>query len=213
MKVIVVGGGRIGEALSRVLAKERHDVVLIEKNERVAEELADNLDALVLHGDGSDKNLLRDANISSTDIVIAATNDDRANVVVCTSAKDAKVPTVVARINQRENEKDFSKAGVESLVDATSTAVLAFKKAIERPGRPIVGFVAGGMAEVFEIAVKKESKLAGKLIAEIAKDFSVACIFREDKFHLPKSDMKIKEGDILTICAPVDEVRKIECMF
>ena len=213
MKIIVVGGGRIGEALSRVLTKERHDVVLIEKNERVAEELADNLDALVLHGDGSDKSLLRDANISSTDIVIAATNDDHANVAVCATAKDAKVPTVVARINQHENEKEFSKAGVEGLVDATSTAVLAFKKAIERPGRPIVGFVAGGRAEIFEVVVKKGSKLADKAIAEIAKDFSVACVFRENKFHLPKSDMKIKEGDILTICAPIDEVKKIEGVF
>ncbi|MCK4532001.1 MAG: NAD-binding protein, partial [Candidatus Aenigmarchaeota archaeon] len=58
MKVIVVGGGRIGEALSRLLIKEKHDVVVVEKDEKLAEELAEKLDALVLHGDGTDKNIL-----------------------------------------------------------------------------------------------------------------------------------------------------------
>jgi trk system potassium uptake protein TrkA len=213
MKIIVVGGGKIGEALSKVLVKERNDVVLIEKNERVAEELAESLDALVLQGDGSEKGMLRDANIDSTDIVIAATNDDKVNVLVCMLAKEAKVPTIVSRINRQESEKEFSKAGIESLIDATATVVHAFKKAIERPGKPLVGFTAGGRAEIFEISVRKESKLVNKTVAEAAKDFSITCIYRNEKLHTPKPETKIMEGDILTICAPIDEVKKIEAVF
>lgn len=212
MKIIVVGGGRIGEAVSKVLAKERNDVVLIEKNESLAEKLAENMDALVLHGDGSEKNLLRDANIDSTDVVIAATNDDKANALVCTSAKEVKAPVIISRINDHENEKEFAKIGVDSLIDTTATAVIAFKKAIERPGKPLVGFTAGGKAEIFEICVRRESKLVGRAIAEIAKEFSIACVYRDEKLNIAKPEMKIREGDILTICAPLDEIKKVEAV-
>jgi trk system potassium uptake protein TrkA len=213
MKVIVVGGGKIGEALSRTLVKERHDVVLIEKNEGLAEELAENLDVLVLHGDGSDKGLLKDASIDSSDVVIAATSDDKTNMAVCEFAKNAKVPNIISRVNHAGSEKDFAKIGIESIIDATATAVLAFKKAMERGGKPLVSFVAGGKGEIFEINIRNDSKAAGKTVAEVAKDFAIACIYRDGKMIIPKPEMKIKEGDILTICVSLEDVKKIEGMF
>jgi trk system potassium uptake protein TrkA len=213
MKIIVVGGGRIGEALSRTLVKERHDVVLIEKDEKLAEELAESLDALVLNGDGSDNGLLKDANIESSDIVIAATSDDKANLAVCEFAKSLKVPTVVSRINSSDNERAFAKAGIDGLIDATAAAVVAFRKAVERPGRPLVGMVAGGKAEIFEVNVRKASKIAGRTVAEAAKDFMIACIYRDDKLILPKPETKIKEGDILAICMPTEDVKKLDGFF
>lgn len=213
MKVIVVGGGKIGEALSRTLVKERHDVVLIEKNEGLAEELAENLDALVLHGDGSDKGLLKDASIDSSDVVIAATSDDRTNMAVCEFAKNAKVPNIISRINHAGSEKDFAKIGIESVIDATATAVLAFKKAMERSGKPLVSFVAGGKGEIFEVNIRKGSKFIGKTVADAAKDFAIACIYRDGKIIMPKPETNIKEGDIVTVCMPTEDVKKIEGVF
>jgi trk system potassium uptake protein TrkA len=213
MKIIVVGGGKLGEAFSKLLAKERHDVVLIENKEELAEELADRLDALVLYGDGSDRNLLKDANIESADAVVAITGDDKTNLAVCEIAKNAKVPNIVARVNQQESERVFAKLGVTSLVDATATALLAFKKLVEKPGKQLVSFVAGSKGEIFEISIRKASKFAGKGVSEVAKDFTVACIYRDDKMLIPKPETRIKEGDILTLCAPVEEVKKIEGML
>jgi trk system potassium uptake protein TrkA len=213
MKIVVVGGGRLGEMLSGVLARERHDVVLIEKDGGLAEELAERLDVLVLQGDGSDGGLLRDANIESSDAVIAATGDDKANLAVCRIAKAAKVGTIISRMNRAESEKDFAKAGIESAIDATATAALAFKKAMERPERPLVGFVAGGGGEIFEVRAAKETKICGMTVAEAAKDFSIACVFRDGRILLPKPETKIKEGDILTVCAPVEDAKRIDAFF
>jgi len=213
MKIIVVGGGKLGETLSKILVKERHDVVLIESNESLAEELADRLDALVLYGDGSDKGLLKDANIENADAVVAATGDDKVNLAVCEAAKEAKVSSIVSRINQQASERDFSKLGIANVINATETAVLAFKKMVEKPGKQLVTFVAGGRGEIFELHVRRDSKLAGKNVADIARDFAIACIYREDKLIIPKPDTKIREGDILTICAPTEEARKIETLL
>ena len=75
MKVIVVGGGKVGENLVDLLVKEKHDVVLIEKDEKLSEELAERLDALIIHGDGSDSKILKDANVNDVESVVAMTGD------------------------------------------------------------------------------------------------------------------------------------------
>ncbi len=212
MKIVVVGGGRIGEALSRLLVEEKHDVVVIEKDEKLSEELAERLDALVLHGDGTDKNILRDANIESSDVVAAVTGDDKTNLMVCEFAKEVGVSNIIARINQPDNEGIFTKIGVTNLINTTTTAVLAFKRAMEKPGKQLVNLVAGGKGEVFEVSVNKESKFLKKKVSEVSKGFVIACIYRDDKMIIPKPDTKIKEGDILTICSPLEKVRKIEKM-
>jgi len=213
MKVIVVGGGTIGEALAGLLIKEKHDVVVIEKDEKLAEDLAEKLDALVLHGDGTDKNILKDANIGNVDAVVSVTSDDKTNLMICEVAKGVNVPNIIARINQSDNEGIFTKIGITNLINTTNTAILAFKKALEKPGKQLINLVAGGKGEVFEISVGKDSKFANKTIANIAKGFTVAFIYRNDKLMTPKMETKLKEGDILTICSPLEEVKKIEKMI
>lgn len=212
MKIIVVGGGAIGEALAELLIKEKHDVVVVEKDEKLAEELAEKLDALVLHGDGTDKNILKDANIGSVDAVLSVTSDDKTNLMVCEVAKGVNVPNIIARINQYDNEGIFTKIGITNLINTTNTALLAFKKALEKPGKQLISLVAGGKGEVFEMSVGKDSKFANKTVADIAKGFTIACIYRNDNFMVPKPEAKIKEGDILTICSPLEGVKKIEKM-
>jgi trk system potassium uptake protein TrkA len=212
MKVIVVGGGTIGEALVELLIKEKHDVVVIEKDEKLAEELAERLDALVLHGDGTDKNILKDANIKNVDAVVSVTSDDKTNLMVCEVAKGVNVPNIIARINQSDNEGIFTKIGITNLINTTNTAILAFKKALEKPGKQLINLIAGGKGEVFEVSVSKDSKFANRTIADVTKGFAVACIYRDDKLLVPKQETKIREGDILTICSPLEETKKIEKM-
>ena len=212
MKIIIVGGGSIGLALAEVLIKERHDVVVIEKDEKLAEELAEKLDALVLHGDGTDKNILKDANIKNVDAVVSVTSDDKTNLMVCEVAKSVNVPNIIARINQPDNEGIFTKIGITNLINTTKTSILAFKKALEKPGKQLISLVAGGKGEVFEVSIGKDSKFTNKKIADIVRGFSVAFIYRDEKLIVPKPETKIKEGDILTVCAPLEEVKKIEKM-
>jgi len=212
MKIIIVGGGSIGLALAEVLIKEKHDVVVIEKDEKLAEELAEKLDALVLHGDGTDKNILKDANIKNVDAVVSVTSDDKTNLMVCEVAKSVNVPNIIARINQPDNEGIFTKIGINNLINTTKTSILAFKKALEKPGKQLISLVAGGKGEVFEVSIGKDSKFTNKKLADIARGFSVAFIYRDEKLIVPKPEAKIKEGDILTVCAPLEEVKKIEKM-
>ncbi|MEM5871582.1 MAG: NAD-binding protein [Candidatus Aenigmatarchaeota archaeon] len=209
MKVIIVGGGKTGEKLAQILSKEKNDVVVIEKDEKRAEELAEKLDVLVLCGDGCDINILKDAGVEYSDSVLVLTGDDDVNISICKLVKEMKIHNIVAKLNLSQNEKKFEKTDIK-YIDSNLISALAFKRCIEKQGKHLITFVAGGKAEIFEILVNKNSKLNGRLVNEIAKNFSVVCIYRDDKVLIPKSDMKIKEGDILAICAPLEEVKKIE---
>ena len=199
MKIIVIGGGKIGEALTELLIREKHDVVLIEKDEKHAEELAEKLDALVLHGDGTDKKILKDAEIEKADVLIASTGDDKTNLMICEFAKDINVPNIISRINESDNEGIFTKVGVTNLINTTTAAVLAFKKAIEKPGKQLINLVAGGKGEVFEVSVGKDSKFVNKKVGDVSKGFTIACIYRDDNYIVPRLETKVIHGDNLVI--------------
>jgi trk system potassium uptake protein TrkA len=208
MKIIIVGGGALGGALADMLSKERHDVVVIEKDEKAAESLAERVESLVLHGDGSDAKMLRDADFEDADCIIAMTGDDKANLAVCSAAKGAKA-RLVARVNEPKNEQAFSRIGVSSTVNITSSVLMLFRNAVEEKRRPASG-VAGGHGMILESAIKKGSHLAEKTVEEVASGFVVFAIVRGGKMIIPGHKEKLKEGDIITVCVPHDSAKNVE---
>lgn len=213
MHVIIAGGGKMGEALASLLVNEKHDVVLIEKDEKLSEELAERLDALVLHGDASDSKILKDANVEKSDAVVAMTGDDKTNLMICEVAKSFKVSSIMSRINQVVNEGIFVKLGITASINTTTSAVLTFKKALEKPGKRLVNLVAGEKAEVFEMLVSEGSQTVNKSIKELERNFTIAAIYRNGELILRNPDKKIQEDDILIICAPLQEVKRIDRIF
>lgn len=211
MRVVIVGGSKIGKKLAEILAKEKNDVVVIEKDEKGAEALAEQLDALVLHGDATEKELLKDADMEKCDALITLTSDDKTNLMVCEIAKSLNVKKVIARINDSSNEEFFAKLGVSSLINTTTSAIAEFKNALEREGRQIIGLVAGSKGEIVELYVKPKSKIINRSVESLLKDkIVVASVERKGKFMLPGRKTKIREGDVIVVCIPVGVKRKME---
>lgn len=214
MKVMIVGGGKIGSKLSELLVNEKYDVVIIERNEKRAEELGEKLDALVLKGDGTDRKILKDGNIEKCEAIAVLTGDDKTNLMICEIAKDFKVPKIVSRIVDSSNEAIFTKLGITASINTTTSAILSFKRVLEGSGKRLVSFVAGEKAEVFEMVVGKKSGIANKTVKDADKGgFSIAGIFRDGQFLKPRPGQQILEGDTVIVCAPVEEVGNAEKMF
>jgi trk system potassium uptake protein len=210
MKVIVVGGGKVGHALSKLLLDEKHEVTMIEKDEKRAEAIAEKIDALVLHGDGSESDILKDANIDECDAIIAMTDSDKTNLMICEMAKATKVPVIISKINDVSNEGTFMKIGIHSIINTTNVAVTEFKKALQHHGKRPIVLICGGKAEIFEIVVDGKSKILGKSVKEVPKKLSVAAINRNGELIIPTTKTIFHEGDIITVCASLGEVKGIE---
>ncbi len=133
MRILVAGGGRMGAMLASKLSADGHDVVVIEKDTSVAEDLASRLDGLVLNGDAASAEILKDADVGSCDAVLAVTGDDRANLMVCESAREAGVKVMMARVGDPSNEDAFSRAGLP-FIGTTSSAVRDFLRALAGKG-------------------------------------------------------------------------------
>ncbi len=213
MKIIIAGGGALGTKLAELCVKEKHDIVVVEKDEKKAEELGENLDALVLKGDSSNRKILIDADIEQADALVAMTSDDKTNLMVCEVAKDFKVPKIVARVNETDSEEVFMKLGITASINTTTSVIFSFKKALERSGERLIGLVAGEKVEIFEKIVSKQAKINGMKISELRNNFVIGAGYRNGELLKIRPETKIREGDVLIVCVPVEEVKKINNLF
>src|SRR3970040_1188222 len=98
MHIIIIGAGAVGSYLAERLSAEGQDVIVIDDNEHRAAELQEQIDALVLVGNGASSHTLEEAHVSKADLLIAVSNSDGANVLACHAAKEMGVKTTIARI-------------------------------------------------------------------------------------------------------------------
>jgi len=120
MRAIVVGGGKVGYYLVKTLKEKKYRVVLIEKEIKLCEKIAEDLEVDVICGDGSDVEVLKDAGIEKAEVVAAVTGKDEENLVICQMAKvNFNINKTIARINNPKNIAIFKALGVDKTVCST----------------------------------------------------------------------------------------------
>ena len=102
LTVVLVGAGKIGFQLAKMLAEARHNVVVVDSREEALTEVRENLDVMTVHGNGASGQVLEDAGLRNSDLFVAATDSDEVNMVACMTAKHFGVKKTVARIRNSE---------------------------------------------------------------------------------------------------------------
>ena len=96
---MIIGAGEVGFNTARMLSHEGHDVVLVEQSEVLVERASEQLDALVIQGNGASPKLLAEAGIKKSELLVAASSSDEVNIIACLSAKAQGVSRTVRRIH------------------------------------------------------------------------------------------------------------------
>ena len=208
MKIIIVGGGEIGLTTANVLSTKEHDLVLVESDEKRAKQVANSIDALVIHGEGTDLTTLKDAGAKEADAIAAVTNDDKTNLMVCEIAKSLGIAKIVARVNKSENEELFTKLGIKGVVPTVGIAVTKIKNLLmEARAERVIYELGKGQVQVLAITIPKESKLVDKPAA--IKNAIIGTIYRDGELILPREGTKIKEEDVLVLTAKTKNLKSI----
>jgi Trk K+ transport system NAD-binding subunit len=201
MRILIIGGGRVGRALAKRLENRGEFVVIVEDDDHEIER-SRSAGFTVHRGDGTESDDLREAGIDETKTVIAATDDDDINLLVCQLA-DSKfdVENVYSRVNQPENVDAFDSLDVTA-IDAPTATATAIDNEIERPALTHWMNEMGDNHDVQEITVTAQD-LVGKTIeevnAQIPDGVIVAVIGREGESHVPSADETLDHGDHVTM--------------
>jgi NhaP-type Na+/H+ or K+/H+ antiporter len=210
MRVIIVGGGKVGRALADRLEDRGENVVLIEENQSIVE-IARNAGHTVVHGDGTDTETLQSAGGDNARIVAAATGDDDANLLVSQLANSKFAPeTVLARVNNPDNVDAFEELGVRTISSVLATAQ-AMDNYIERPALSNWMGELGRSGDVQEIEVTSED-LVGRTVREIGPELPDGCLIalvaRNGDIEVPDADFTLQSGDRITLLGRRDAVRE-----
>ena len=207
MYIVIVGGGRIGFNLAQKLIQDKHAVAIIEKDKARCEGMSQNLDAMVINGDGCEPRYLEDAQIARADVVAAVTADDEDNLVICQLSKEIfGVRRTVARVNNPKNERIFTELGVDVPVNAT--AIIA--KIIEEEASfedfiNLMTFKRGKLALV-RVDLTEDSPVINKTVRDLPlpKNSVLVSIVRGEDLIIPKGDTVLKKGDDLIALTPIE---------
>ncbi len=195
MKAIVAGGGDVGKLLAERLQESKAEVTLIESNAERAQSLAEELDCAVLHGDATSLNVLRDADCANADLFIAATGDDRSNILSALLAKQLGAKRVVVVLEDPSLEDVARGLGLENVVIPTRLAVnevLAIARGASRPSE-----VLGEGLTLVRVPVKGLLLNASVSSLKLPEGAILCAVIRGDKTLQPLQDLKLEEGDEL----------------
>jgi trk system potassium uptake protein len=207
MKIIIVGGGETGLTLAKLFEKEG-EVTIVEKDEILAKELSNKTNALVIHGDGTDISILREAEVQKADALVITTGDDTVNLMISQIGISEKVRRVVPLVRKPKNEELFSKLGVSTFVAVAGSNAREIKQILRTYGdAKIIAQFGEGEVQIIQQAVTKKSKLI-KQKAEI-KNAVIATIYRSGKIIIPTPITRLKEGDVLLVAVRTSDLSKV----
>lgn len=198
MYIVIVGGGKVGRFLSKRLIEDKHTVVVIEKDQSMCEEIAKDLDTLIINGDGCDLQFLEQAGIERADVVAAVTGDDEDNLVICQLAKEKfHVHRAVAKVNDPKNEHTFSQLGVDVPVDATAIIAKIIEEEVSFADFVnLLSFKRGKLA-IVRVDLPEDSPVVNKSLEAIKlpPDSVFVSIIRGEDVIVPKGNTVLKPQD------------------
>ncbi|PID49211.1 MAG: Trk system potassium transporter TrkA [Proteobacteria bacterium] len=199
-RIIIAGGGNIGNRLARLLENARYQVRIIEINSKRAAKLAERLNkTIVLEGDAADESLLLEENIEHTDVFVAVTNDDEANILSSMLAKRLGARRVMSLIN-RLSYANLVESSIDLAISPQLITIGALLTHVRRGDIVAVHSLRRGAAEAIEVIAhgdSKTSRVIGRRISEVKlpPSTTIGALVRGEELIILNDDIVIEPED------------------
>jgi trk system potassium uptake protein TrkA len=214
MRIAIAGGGKVGYYLAKTLMEE-HRITLIDKDEALCQKLAEDLGVPVVIGDAAKLRVLEDAEIERSDVFVAATGKDEANLIASQIAQNhLRIARVIARVNNPRNEPIFQALNVPVIVSSTAIiAQLIQQEVAAHDVRNLLTLNRGNLALV-ELDLHRDAPVVGKSLAAIAPTLPRNCVLvtviRGADVIIPRGDTELKAFDRVLAIATLDTAASLE---
>jgi trk system potassium uptake protein TrkA len=200
MKVIIVGGGKVGSALAALLLAGGHRVKVVEARQEVLARLQHELPAdVIVHGSGTDPNLLEVTGIRQVQVVAAVTGADEVNLVVTSLARlEFGVPRTIARVNNPRNAWMFTPdMGVDVAVNQADLMAHLIAEEMSLGDMMTLLKLRKGQFSLVEEKVAPQAAAVGKTIGELdlPSECALAAVIRKGQLLIPRPDLVLQPAD------------------
>ncbi|MBT6583340.1 MAG: Trk system potassium transporter TrkA, partial [Gammaproteobacteria bacterium] len=218
-RVVIAGGGHIGEHLARTI-EGRYGVRIIEHSRQRCYELSETLDrTIVLSGDASDRDLLLEENIEETDVFCAVTNDDEANIMSSMLAKSLGARKVITLINNAAYVDLIEGGTIDTVISPQQATLGSILTHIRRGDIARVHSLRRGAAEAIE-AIAHGDEFSSKLIGRKIEDIdlppgtNIGAIVRGDEVVIAHDDIVVESGDhVVLFLVDKERIKDVEKLF
>lgn len=205
MRIVIIGGGKVGSYLTRVMREAGHVVAVIEQDAGRAENIAEETEALVLEGDGTDVELLNTAGVDRADWVLAVTGQDESNVVACQLAATLGASRVLARLNNPRNRPTFEALGIP-VVAVTDLMVQVISREVEADVGELVrlALLGRGQVSLLEVSIPDDTDEPEVIDLDLPEPSILVTVVRGDAVVVPRANTRLRPGDRVLAVTTVD---------
>jgi trk system potassium uptake protein TrkA len=218
-KILIIGGGNIGFNLAKNIEQSFDEarIKIIEKDKSRAEFIANELNnTLVINGDGLDEDILTEVNLEEVETVIALTNDDEDNLMVCVLVeKFSKNKRTMALINKPNYSLLQTSLKIDDMIDPRMTTVSSILKHVHKGTIETAYTILNGEYEVIEAEIIETSELINKELknSNLPDGIRIGAVLRKDEIIIPRLSFVFQKKDIVVFLAKRDQLPVVENIF
>ena len=209
MKITIAGCGRVGTVIAQQLVKEHHDITVVDSNAANVDEIGNNLDVLPVVGDAASAQTLKEAGADQSELLIAVTNSDAVNLLICIIAKKMGVPNTIARIREPIYSHTIKlikdDMGLSFVVNPERDSAKEIMGSLLFKGAGQVETFAQGSNEVMTFVVREKNPVAGMKIQNLSRFINrkilVCAIKRGNEIFIPNGNTDLQVGDTISFVA------------
>lgn len=219
MRIMIIGGGKVGYYLAKTLATERHSIMLVEQNPLRCEQIAQELNSRYIDvtcGDGTAIHILEEAGIARAQTLIAVTGQDQNNLAACQLAKTYfGVKMTIARVNNPKNIRVFEKLGVDSVVSSTDRIASIINQELDWSDIDQLFKARKVGVRIRETLVETSSPFCGNRIAELGlpQGMIIASVLRGNEAFIPNGDTILLPGDYVVMIGNEEQLGEMLTSF
>jgi trk system potassium uptake protein TrkA len=213
--IMILGGSRIG-VLTAELLEKKYNVILIEKNKKKAEEIAEHLKkTLVINTDGTDVNALEEESIEDMDAFISVTGNSETNIITSLVAKSHGVKKTIAGVENIDYINLSHNIGIDTLINKKMIAAANIFKFIRKGEVAAIANLHGVDGEIIEFNVNEGTKITSKPLRDlkIPETANIAGVIRGNEGFIPFGGFQLEAGDKAVVFTKTDSIHDIEMYF
>ena len=216
MKIIVVGAGKVGYSVAKILSEEGHDITVIDRDPETITHLSNELDVICVEGSATNHETLLGAGAAEADLLMAATQQDEVNMVCGITARKLGTKHVIARIRDTEylRQTEFLREvlGLSITINPEYECAKEIARILRFPSAARVDTFSKGSVEIVEHRVREHGKLDGMQLKDLSSvcgaKVLVSVVERGGEAIIPNGEFTLHAGDRLSITGATKELRK-----